>query len=105
MTVVAILARCIGANTAILAVVDGAMVRPRPFPEPGRLTSVVAAYRFEGKEAAANNFSGATWEAIRDYAPSLDSAYFRSVGAGSTWASGATRASYRRRSADTLRSD
>lgn len=76
LTVIAILALCIGANTAVLAVVNGAMVRPLPYPEPGRLTSIVAIYRLEGKEATANNFNGATWEAVRDHAPSLDAAVF-----------------------------
>ncbi len=37
LTVIAILALCIGANTAVLSVVDVAMVRPVPFPQPERL--------------------------------------------------------------------
>jgi predicted permease len=81
LTVIAILALCIGANTAVLAVVNGAMLRPLPYPEPYRLTQIVAAYRFEGKEGAESNLNGATWEAIRDHATSLDSAVY-SWGAG-----------------------
>jgi predicted permease len=81
LTVIAILALCIGANTAVLAVVHAAMLRPLPYPEPDRLTEIVAKYRFEGKEGTANNFDGTTWEAIRDHASALDSAVF-SDGAG-----------------------
>jgi predicted permease len=81
LTVIAILALCIGANTAVLAVVNGAMLRPLPYPQPDRLTQIVAIYRYEGKEGTASNFNGATWEAIRDHATSLDSAVY-SYGAG-----------------------
>jgi predicted permease len=81
LTVIAILALCIGANTAVLAVVNGAILRPLPYPEPSRLTQVVAAYRYEGKQGAESNLNGATWEAVRDHAASLDSAVY-SWGAG-----------------------
>lgn len=76
LTVIAILALCIGANTAVLAVVNGAMLRPLPYPEPDRLTQIVAKFRFEGKEGTADNFDGTTWEAIRDHASSLESAVY-----------------------------
>jgi predicted permease len=76
LTVIAILALCIGANTAVLAVVNGAMLRPLPYAEPERLTQIVAIYHYEGKEGSASNFNGATWEAIRDHALSLDSAVY-----------------------------
>jgi predicted permease len=82
LTVIAILALCIGANTAVLAVVNGAMLRPLPYPEPDRLTEIVAKFRFEGKEGTANNFDGTTWEAIRDHASALDSAVFSDGAAG-----------------------
>jgi putative ABC transport system permease protein len=60
LTVIAILALCIGANTAVLAVVNGAMLRPLPYPEPDRLTQIVAKYYFQGKEGFADNHNGAT---------------------------------------------
>ncbi len=76
LTVIAILALCIGANAAVLAVVNGAMLRPLPYPQPDRLTQIVAKFRFEGKEGTADNFDGTTWEAIHDHASSLDSAVY-----------------------------
>jgi predicted permease len=82
LTVIAILALCIGANTAVLAVVNGAMLRPLPYPEPDRLTEIVAKYRFEGKESTINNFDGTTWEAIRDHASALNSAVFSDGASG-----------------------
>jgi predicted permease len=81
LTVIAILALCIGANTAVLAVVDGAMLRPLPYPEPDRLTQIVTKFYFQGKEDSADNHNGATWEGIRDHASSLDAAVYRQ-GAG-----------------------
>ena len=34
------LALCLGANTTIFAVIDAVLVRPLPFPEPGRLMTI-----------------------------------------------------------------
>jgi predicted permease len=76
LTVIAILALCIGANTAVLAVVNGAMLRPLPYPEPDRLTQIVAKFFREGKESTVDNIDGTIWEAIRDHATALDAAVF-----------------------------
>lgn len=76
LTVIAILALCIGADTAVLAVVNGAMVQPLPYPEPSRLAQIVVKFSFDGKEGSENNFDGTTWEAIRDHATALDSAVY-----------------------------
>lgn len=76
LTVVAILALCIGANTAVLAVVNGAMRRPLPFPEPDRLAQVVAVFRHEGASSADDSHDGRTWFAIRDGVPSLDATVY-----------------------------
>src|SRR5271163_828976 len=76
LTVIAILALCIGANTAVLAVVNASMLQPLPYPDPDRLTQIVAKFRFEGKEGTADNFDGTAWEAIRDHASPLESAVY-----------------------------
>jgi predicted permease len=78
LTVILILALCIGANTAVLSVVNAAMVRPLPYPDPARLGAVVSIFRQE----VDNSHDGRTWEMIRDHAPSIDAAVY------SDWASG-----------------
>src|ERR1700733_303531 len=70
LTVIAILALCIGANTAVLSVVDVAMVRPVPFPQPERLGYIAA--RSPGETD--NSVDGATWQLIRDRVPALETA-------------------------------
>lgn len=74
LTVIAILALCIGANTAVLAVVNGAMLRPLPYPSPDRLTEVVAVLEHDGTSQIHDYHDGRTWEAIRDGASALDAA-------------------------------
>jgi predicted permease len=76
LTVIAILALCIGANTAVLAVVNSAILRPLPYPEPERLMQVVAIWRHEGASAAYDSHDGRTWFAVRDGVPSLDAAVY-----------------------------
>jgi predicted permease len=76
LTVIAILALCIGANTSVLAVVSAAMVRPLPYPSPDRLAQLVARYHFQGRTGEINSFRGVVWEAIRDHASSIDAAVF-----------------------------
>lgn len=76
LTVIAILALCIGANTAVLAEVNSAILRPLPYPEPERLMQVVAIWRHEGASAAYDSHDGRTWFAVRDGVPSLDAAVY-----------------------------
>jgi predicted permease len=45
---VATLGLCLGSNLAIFAVIDGVMLRPLPFPEPGRLVRIFNTYPLAG---------------------------------------------------------
>jgi predicted permease len=76
LTVIAILALCIGANTAVLAVVDGAMLRPLPYPQPDRLMQVVVRFQREAASSAYDSHDGRSWFAIRDGVPSVEAAVF-----------------------------
>jgi predicted permease len=54
LTTVATLALCLGANTAIFAVVNSVLLRPLPFPEPDRILTIFNAYPGAGVERASN---------------------------------------------------
>ncbi len=76
LTVIAILALCIGANTAVLAVVDGAMLRPLPYPQPDRLMQVVVRFQREAASSAYDSHDGRSWFAIRDGVPAVEAAVY-----------------------------
>src|ERR1700722_14981463 len=72
LTVILILALCIGANTAVLSVVNAAVVRPLPYPQPDRLMHVIAV----SPEESNLSVDGFTWELTRDRVPSLEVALY-----------------------------
>lgn len=74
LTVVATLALCIGANTAIYSVVDAVLVRPLPYPQPGRLAMVGTHIRSPRGEETHFGANGALWEAVHHHATDLDAA-------------------------------
>ena len=58
---IATLGLCIGANTAVFSVIDAALLRPVPYPEPDRLFSVVR----EIRGAPQDGQDGYAWEALK----------------------------------------
>src|ERR1700678_1813112 len=64
-TAVLMLAFGIGATTAIFSIVEGVLLRPLPFPDPGRL--VVLADPLQGVDVGGNGEVGVTVPDIRAY--------------------------------------
>jgi MacB-like periplasmic core domain len=72
LTTIFTLAVCMGANTAVFAVVDGLLFRPLPYPEPGRLTRISVVTRGARGEDEDTSVDGKTWQYLRDRVRSLD---------------------------------
>jgi putative ABC transport system permease protein len=80
---IVILALGIGANTAIFSVVEGALLRPLPFPHSERLVRIFEAQDERGLRAASTNMSDQTVQRFREYGRDI----FEDVAAGTGGAS------------------
>src|SRR5213078_5378834 len=64
---IATLALGIGANTAIFSVVEGALLRPLPFPHAERLVRIYEALDENGARSATLNLSDRTTSRLREF--------------------------------------
>src|SRR5690348_13704944 len=76
ITVLATLALCIGANTAVFSVVDTLFFRPPPYPKPEKLAVVTTVQRFHGAIDVDTSQDGTEWEVVRDHANLMEAAVF-----------------------------
>lgn len=76
ITAILMLAFGIGATTAIFSIVEGVLLRPLPFPDPGKL--VVLADLLQGADVGGNGEAGVTVPDIRAY--TRDTHSFTSLG-------------------------
>ena len=83
IVVIATLALCIGANSAIFSVVNAVLLRPLPFRDPGALVRVYQTYEGERSAFSGPNFIDLTKQShtLAD-AAAFDDATFNVVGTG-----------------------
>ena len=81
LVTVIILALCIGANSAVLSVVNAAMVRPLPYPNPSRLFHLVATFP-QASNPPQTNVDGTTWQLVRNRVSALQVSVYGSSSSG-----------------------
>src|SRR5215831_9694146 len=86
ITIIATLALCMGANTAVFSVVDAMLFRPLPYPDPNLLARVVYMIRAHGAEGMNSSVTGRDWEMIRDHATRLEPAVYSDISSGANLA-------------------
>jgi hypothetical protein len=79
ITVIATLALCIGANTAIYTIVDALFFRPLPYAHPERLVMLTTVVGKNGAFEVNTSQDGQQWELVHDHASYLESAVYGST--------------------------
>ena len=92
ITSIVTLALVIGACTAVFSLADALLIRPLPYPAPDRLAFIERMTTAPGGTDRSIVVDGATWEAIRDHATTIDAAVFRPSGDGANMVVGGAAA-------------
>jgi predicted permease len=72
----------IGANTAVFSLVDAALVKSLPYPQPDRLAALSRVQTRNGVRIGEDTaHTGAVWEAIRDHTTTIDAAVLSGISA------------------------
>ena len=87
---IATLAIVIGANTAVLGIVDHVLVRKLPFPDPDRLALIGTNRHSPTGEDHGTSIDGTMWQAVRDRVTVADRAVFVSGSGGVNFNTGST---------------
>ena len=77
ITAILTLGLAIGANTAVFSLVDAALLKSLPYPEPERLGTLGADYSRDGvvvQRVVVGGVDGRGWETVRDRVPSVHGA-------------------------------
>src|SRR5262249_30378088 len=69
--VVLILALTIGEITAVLSIINFALLRRLPFPEPDRLAQLILRWHDVAYVGIQQSHNGRTWDQVRDHASSV----------------------------------
>ncbi len=83
ITAILTLGLAIGANTAVFSLVDAALLRSLPYPEPERLGTLAATYTRDGVvvDRGSRGLDGKGWEAVRDQVKSVHAAVYSGMSA------------------------
>ena len=94
LTAIGTLAVAVAVNAAVFSVVDAALLKPLPYPQPDRLAAATRSTAAASAEPS-SSVNGRTWLAMRDHLTAADAAVFSSWTTGVNMSSASAPSSVR----------